>query len=161
MSEEWMQDAACKGKPQEPFFPDRGESTAKAKAMCATCPVSDECLAYAMDKGMKVGIWGGKSERQRRELRIKWRPLRHCRECRKEFRAPPRMRQFYCSHECERSWHNRIQRQKAEDQRRAVDRVFCITCGAERGASHVGSETQTCSPGCARVAKHRRARGVA
>ena len=34
-------------------------NTPKAKAICATCPVADECLQYALDAGETRGIWGG------------------------------------------------------------------------------------------------------
>ena len=65
----WHVDAACRGANQDIFFPERGESTAPAKAVCATCPVAAECLQYAVDELIKYGIWGGKSERERRTLR--------------------------------------------------------------------------------------------
>jgi WhiB family redox-sensing transcriptional regulator len=51
------------------FFPERGESTREAKATCATCNVSVECLDYAMRNQIKFGIWGGTSELERRTLR--------------------------------------------------------------------------------------------
>lgn len=65
----WVQSALCAGLPPDMFFPERGESVAEAKAVCARCSVATECLAYAVDTGQKHGIWGGQSERQRRRLR--------------------------------------------------------------------------------------------
>lgn len=66
---DWMRDAPCRGMDAALFFPERGESTREAKATCATCNVSAECLDYAMRNQIKFGIWGGRSERERRTLR--------------------------------------------------------------------------------------------
>ena len=65
----WQQKAACRGIDPELFFPDRGENTANAKAVCATCPVVDDCLMYAIVNLEIVGIWGGKDGKQRRIIR--------------------------------------------------------------------------------------------
>jgi hypothetical protein len=40
-----------------------------AKLFCATCPVRQDCLDYAMDNVEEFGIWGGLTERERRNLR--------------------------------------------------------------------------------------------
>lgn len=53
----------------EIFFPERGESTAPARALCADCPAKKGCLDYAVATGEKHGIWGGRSERERRRMR--------------------------------------------------------------------------------------------
>jgi hypothetical protein len=55
------------------FFPGRGDQKVMeaAKAVCATCSVSSDCLDYAQRTSQHVGIWGGMSERQRRDLRAK------------------------------------------------------------------------------------------
>ena len=66
----WYKDALCKGHPnQDDFFPDRGSSTVVAKAICKKCPVIEECLEYAVERKERFGIWGGKSERERRAIR--------------------------------------------------------------------------------------------
>lgn len=65
----WMADAACRGLDPALFHPGRGEDTTAAKAICARCPVRAECLDYAMgDPREKHGVWGGRSERERRNL---------------------------------------------------------------------------------------------
>ena len=51
------------------FFPERGASTRKAKAICRACTVQDECLEYAVQNSEKFGIWGGLSERERRRVK--------------------------------------------------------------------------------------------
>jgi WhiB family transcriptional regulator, redox-sensing transcriptional regulator len=62
---EWMAQAACKGEPAQTFFPERGESSKEAKAICSTCAVQAECRAYALEDLQTVGIWGGTSGRDR------------------------------------------------------------------------------------------------
>lgn len=61
--------ANCLGVDPELFFPARGESTREAKAVCLACPIVDECLEHALVNHEKFGIWGGKSERERRRIR--------------------------------------------------------------------------------------------
>jgi WhiB family redox-sensing transcriptional regulator len=67
----WMADALCAepAYPTSMFFPERGEPTEPAKAVCARCLVRQECLAYALAAGIPLGIWGGTSGRERRALR--------------------------------------------------------------------------------------------
>lgn len=67
----WMSDAACRGSDVSLFFPERGantHATAGPRAVCARCPVADQCLEYAMADLTLKGIWGGKSHRERRAL---------------------------------------------------------------------------------------------
>ena len=68
---EWFDRARCRGLDPDLFHPSRGEDTVArhARAVCAVCPVCAECLEYALDNGEHWGIWGGTSERQRRDLR--------------------------------------------------------------------------------------------
>ena len=65
----WQRRAKCRGVGVALFFPERGESPAKAKALCDECPVRAECLDYALGRPEKFGVWGGTSDRQRRRLR--------------------------------------------------------------------------------------------
>ncbi|CAN5786196.1 MAG: WhiB family transcriptional regulator [Actinobacteria bacterium] len=65
----WQDYANCRGADADLFFPERGASTRKAKAICAECEVKDECLNFAIQHGEKFGIWGGMSERERRRVR--------------------------------------------------------------------------------------------
>jgi WhiB family redox-sensing transcriptional regulator len=57
------------GVDPELFFPDRGASTREAKAVCRGCVVREDCLEHALANAERFGIWGGKSERERRLLR--------------------------------------------------------------------------------------------
>lgn len=65
----WFAAAACRGMNPELFHPERGEDVNDAKRVCADCPVAVDCLEYALGRGIKFGIWGGKSERERRKIR--------------------------------------------------------------------------------------------
>ena len=60
--------AECAGQDPDLFFPDDSQSsydTARAKAICARCPVRDECLKWAIDNRQTHGIWGGLDESER------------------------------------------------------------------------------------------------
>lgn len=65
----WQERANCRGVDPDLFFPERGASTKEAKAVCHGCEVKDECLEFALRMGEKFGIWGEKSERERRRIR--------------------------------------------------------------------------------------------
>lgn len=74
--EEWQMRAACRGPQAAVFFPpmlperrdEKRFREASAKAICAGCPVVEECLAYALAIREQHGIWGGLSEKERRAL---------------------------------------------------------------------------------------------
>jgi WhiB family redox-sensing transcriptional regulator len=51
------------------FHPGRGESTAPARAVCASCLVRPECLTYALEQGMDDGVWGGTTGKDRRAIK--------------------------------------------------------------------------------------------
>lgn len=72
----WMGDALCAQTDPEIFFPDKGGTTAPAKAVCARCAVAAECLDYALEHEEHFGIWGGVSERNRRSLAHQLHPNR-------------------------------------------------------------------------------------
>lgn len=64
---DWQADAACKGLPTEWWYPERGDVTPKAKAICNDCPVQTECREYAIDE--QHGIWAGQNAKTRRANR--------------------------------------------------------------------------------------------
>lgn len=66
--EPWMEQAICSQTDPEAFFPEKGGSTREAKAICVGCPVRETCLEWALAKGERFGIFGGKSERERRKI---------------------------------------------------------------------------------------------
>ncbi len=68
MSSEWMADGKCREYPAEVFFPRDGVGVIKAQRICTQCPVAAQCLEYALENHIDHGIWGGRSERERRRL---------------------------------------------------------------------------------------------
>lgn len=69
MSDDWRKDAACLGVDPDLFFPVRNDvvNVKAAKAVCAGCPVRDECLEEYLWE--EVGVFGGTSAKERRKLR--------------------------------------------------------------------------------------------
>lgn len=80
----WRDAADCQYTDPEAFFPGKGESVKAAKRICAGCPVSTECLEYALENHIRDGIWGGMSERQRRSLVPDQPAAPRVRKCRKQ-----------------------------------------------------------------------------
>lgn len=77
---DWAQQAACSGLDTELFYQadkERGVSQrlreARAKAICAVCPVIDECLRDALRRNEPHGVWGGLTSEERLNL-IKSQP---------------------------------------------------------------------------------------
>lgn len=68
-TEAWVEQAVCASTDPEQFFPEKGNRNREAKQMCAQCPVRKDCLGYALDRNEQHGIWGGYSDRERRQLR--------------------------------------------------------------------------------------------
>jgi hypothetical protein len=68
IASEWQKDALCSQTDAETFFPEKGASTHDAKVVCGHCTVREDCLEYALAAGERYGVWGGKSERERRAL---------------------------------------------------------------------------------------------
>ena len=66
---DWMDLAACGEIGGDEWFPEKGSSSRAAKAVCMSCPVRLQCLEYALERNIPHGIFGGKSERQRRAMR--------------------------------------------------------------------------------------------
>jgi len=72
----WRLLAECRYMDPELFFPASPPSRSrqrvaatqaqvKAKAICARCPVSAECLAFAVRTRQAYGIWGGLTQEER------------------------------------------------------------------------------------------------
>ena len=60
---DWQAHAACRDLHPDVFFDG---PLGRAKAVCATCTVKADCLAYALPDPSLLGVWGGTTERQRR-----------------------------------------------------------------------------------------------
>lgn len=104
--------AACAGMDTNLFFVAQGQSSTDARAICNTCPIKQACLEYALSHNDVHGIWGGATERQRRQMRSakptapRFTPAKCgttsgyakgcrcalCREAHREYQAARRMR---------------------------------------------------------------------
>jgi WhiB family transcriptional regulator, redox-sensing transcriptional regulator len=61
----WHADALCKGETALYF----SRRASKAAATCQRCPVRQPCLDTAMADSDLEGVWGGFTEKKRRQLR--------------------------------------------------------------------------------------------
>jgi len=81
----------CSGEASECWTSDVAEQQEYAVGLCVTCPLAEQCRAYAIAAGETAGVWGGyipeevrrerrRSEREarlrRRDQRILWRDFR-------------------------------------------------------------------------------------
>ena len=113
----WYKQAACTGMDTDRFFPHRGDSqsiTIAAKAICAGCPVQQQCLDYALDTTEIVGIWGGLTESERRALRHERGAValtRFCVGCRLRFETRNRGK-YFCNRACYITWKQHPVRRK-------------------------------------------------
>ena len=65
----WHRHGLCQEHPEVSWFPNKNEPAVSAKAICRRCPVSNECLDYALSVGPSLeGIWAATSKRERRHL---------------------------------------------------------------------------------------------
>lgn len=72
----WQWRGACRGEDAALFFApnhpevkdEKASREARAKAICAGCPVRVECLEYSVRTREPYGIWGGLNEQERRML---------------------------------------------------------------------------------------------
>jgi WhiB family redox-sensing transcriptional regulator len=72
----WQRLASCRGEDSvfffaPSYFEKRGQKLAReevAKRICATCPVIEPCLEYALGTREAHGVWGGLNETERRAL---------------------------------------------------------------------------------------------
>lgn len=74
---EWREQAACRDMPKSMFVRESMTRAAQqeAKAVCAGCPVMNECREMALelaDSGrvidVPIGVWGGTNEAERRAM---------------------------------------------------------------------------------------------
>ena len=74
---DWQMDAACRGQDTSNFYhpenergPSRVRREVRAKAVCAGCPVVQNCLRWALAAREPYGVWGGLSTEERESLLI-------------------------------------------------------------------------------------------
>jgi WhiB family redox-sensing transcriptional regulator len=69
---EWQFEGACRSVDPEIFFhpdnergPRRRARQEQAKAICASCPVLQQCREHALAVREPYGVWGGMTEEER------------------------------------------------------------------------------------------------
>lgn len=84
---EWHARASCRGIGDDLFFPRVGgphDQNGKAKLICSSCPVKEDCLQFAVETKPTSGIWGGMTHdevrRYRRRVNDRTRRGRRSRE---------------------------------------------------------------------------------
>ena len=72
---EWQAQALCREASPDMFFHPEGERgpsrvtrDERAKALCARCPVLQECRTHALTVRETYGVWGGLTEQEREEI---------------------------------------------------------------------------------------------
>lgn len=67
----WTARAACRGQGPTLWFPEHGDSAgaARAAAICARCPVRQDCADYAAAANEHWGIWAGMGREARKRQR--------------------------------------------------------------------------------------------
>jgi len=69
----WADSAACKGRIGLFFPANRTENerskVSRALAICATCPVLEQCRTYGVQANERYGIWGGMTPEQLTQAR--------------------------------------------------------------------------------------------
>ncbi|TAM90922.1 MAG: WhiB family transcriptional regulator [Jatrophihabitans sp.] len=72
---DWQLNAACRGIDTATFYhpenergPSRSRREMAAKAICATCPVVENCLRWALLAREPYGVWGGLSVDERERM---------------------------------------------------------------------------------------------
>jgi WhiB family redox-sensing transcriptional regulator len=98
----WHQEANCLGANPEVFFPERGDTDGVrvALAICAGCPVVEQCLAENIES--KDGIYGATTGAQRRKIRSERGAGRSCAWCSAAFTARY-AHTVVCSDECRKA----------------------------------------------------------
>jgi WhiB family transcriptional regulator, redox-sensing transcriptional regulator len=76
----WRASGACQDADPDLFFPISStgralNQIARAKAICARCPVIGECLEFAYANASADGIWGGTTAEERQRARRRERRL--------------------------------------------------------------------------------------
>jgi WhiB family redox-sensing transcriptional regulator len=71
----WRSRSACRHADPELFFPVGSagpalEAIDRAKAICQECPVRARCLDWALTHNVAYGVWGGRTEEERRASRV-------------------------------------------------------------------------------------------
>lgn len=109
----WRERGLCWQSEAPNFFPHVGQvdQAAQAKAVCRGCPVTVECLEYALvafpSRRYDFGIWGGTTAAERQQMRRDRDPsTRTCKRCltEKPITEFPRSGSGYRRYDCRDCW---------------------------------------------------------
>lgn len=96
----WRTQAACRGIDPATFFPTSADAALMkyALSICASCPVSAECLEANLWE--QDGIWGGTTAKERTRIRVERQDkVRPCVRCGTPF-TPSNPSVRMCGDEC-------------------------------------------------------------
>lgn len=65
---DWQAEAVCRDLDTELFFPVSESDAGPARAVCATCPVAEACLEFAIETRQSNGVFGGLTPTERHRL---------------------------------------------------------------------------------------------
>jgi WhiB family transcriptional regulator, redox-sensing transcriptional regulator len=72
---DWQMQGSCRGMDSAFFFhpegergPARANRETRAKQVCRSCPVLQECRRHALTAHEPYGVWGGLSESERDDI---------------------------------------------------------------------------------------------
>ncbi|GAA1836148.1 transcriptional regulator WblA [Pseudonocardia ailaonensis] len=68
---DWRSSARCRDTDSDPLGPAPADQRA-LRTFCGFCVVRTECLAFALDRRIESGTWGGVSARERRAVLRAW-----------------------------------------------------------------------------------------
>lgn len=69
MSDNFWEGASCIGHDPDMWF--EPQQFRKAVAICETCPLITKCGIYALEQNEYYGVWGGLTEQDRRNLKLR------------------------------------------------------------------------------------------
>lgn len=134
---DWMNHAACAGRGNRRFYADDENLQLAALSVCATCPVQQDCLNYALDGEERFGVWGGLTAKQRNQLLAHRPVVRRCVECAGTYDTPrgeSRHRSMYCTPQCRDA-----AKKRNDAARKFADTHPCAVCGTATTGSAVCS----------------------
>ncbi|MFD2794596.1 WhiB family transcriptional regulator [Promicromonospora vindobonensis] len=67
LASSWHERSSCLDEDPEIFFAGGGVSR-KAKKICQSCPVREQCLELGLRNDERFGIWGGLTRAERKAL---------------------------------------------------------------------------------------------
>lgn len=72
---DWQLEGLCRGHNSAVFFHPENERgyarvarESRAKEICRSCPVLEQCRAHALKAQEPYGVWGGMGEDERRQI---------------------------------------------------------------------------------------------